>query len=134
MTYVIQQSRQQPLRAYFSNIYVLWLKIISLGRNLIKNLHGIESAGDTLEQLWISYNQIDRLKPIRSLQKLKVRWIEGNTKLKAVNIVHLEHFNQKSVYSGVSNKLTRPKMRDTVLHRPLLLESLFSGLRVVLFQ
>ena len=49
------------------------LKVLTLGRNLIKNLHGIESVGDTLESLWISYNQIDRLKPIRSLQKLKVK-------------------------------------------------------------
>ena len=48
------------------------LKLLSLGRNCIKTLHGIESAGDTLESLWISYNSIDRLKPIRSLQKLKV--------------------------------------------------------------
>ena len=33
---------------------------------------GIEGASETLEQLWISYNQIDRMKPIRSLQRLKV--------------------------------------------------------------
>ena len=50
------------------------LKCLTLGRNLIKNLHGIEGVADTLEKLWISYNQIDRLKPIRSLQKLKVKF------------------------------------------------------------
>ena len=53
------------------------LKCLTLGRNLIKNLHGIESAGDTLESLWISYNSIDRLKPIRSLQKLKVCYTDN---------------------------------------------------------
>lgn len=48
------------------------LRILSMGRNTIKSLQGIEGAADTLEQLWISYNQIDRLKPIRNLLRLKV--------------------------------------------------------------
>ena len=43
-----------------------------MGRNTLKSLQGIEGAADTLEQLWISYNQIDRLKPIRNLLRLKV--------------------------------------------------------------
>merc|ERR1712004_819868 len=38
------------------------LRILSLGRNIIKSLQGIEGAAETLEQLWISYNQIDRFK------------------------------------------------------------------------
>ena len=54
------------------------LRILSLGRNIIKSLQGIEGAAETLEQLWISYNQIDRLKPIRSLQKLKVLYMSHN--------------------------------------------------------
>lgn len=48
------------------------LQVLSLGRNLLKSLQGIEAAADTLEQLWISYNQIDKLKPLRNLTKLKV--------------------------------------------------------------
>ena len=48
------------------------LRILSMGRNTLKSLQGIEGAADTLEQLWISYNQIDRLKPIRNLLRLKV--------------------------------------------------------------
>ena len=35
------------------------LRILSLGRNLIKSLQGIEGVSDTHEQLWISYNNID---------------------------------------------------------------------------
>merc|ERR1711976_1132008 len=35
------------------------LKILSLGRNNIKSLTGLEAVGDTLEELWISYNQIE---------------------------------------------------------------------------
>ena len=34
------------------------LKTLSLGRNVIKHLQGIEAACETLEQLWVSYNQV----------------------------------------------------------------------------
>jgi dynein light chain 1 len=34
------------------------LKILSLGRNAIKHLQGIEAAAESLEQLWVSYNQV----------------------------------------------------------------------------
>ena len=37
-----------------------------------QHFQGIEAVAETLEQLWISYNQIDKLKPIRSLTKLQV--------------------------------------------------------------
>ena len=55
------------------------LRILSLGRNLIKSLQGIEGVSDTLEQLWISYNVIDKLKPIRNLTKLKTLYMAHNT-------------------------------------------------------
>ena len=54
------------------------LKILSLGRNLIKNLNGIESVGDTLEQLWISYNKIEKLAPLASLVHLKTLYMAHN--------------------------------------------------------
>ena len=54
------------------------LKVLSLGRNNIKSLQGIEGAAESLEQLWISYNQIDRLKPIRNLLRLKVMYLSHN--------------------------------------------------------
>lgn len=38
------------------------LKILSLARNVIKSFAGLEPLGDTLEQLWISYNLIDKIK------------------------------------------------------------------------
>ena len=71
------------------------LKILSLGRNLIKNLVGLvsdistigerpfallvqEAVGDTLEELWISYNQIEKLKGIGGMKKLKVLYMSNN--------------------------------------------------------
>eukprot|EP00095_Tigriopus_kingsejongensis_P007799 snap_masked-scaffold370_size193435-processed-gene-0.22 protein:Tk07799 transcript:snap_masked-scaffold370_size193435-processed-gene-0.22-mRNA-1 annotation:"dynein light chain axonemal" len=54
------------------------LRVLSLGRNVLKSLQGVEAAADTLEQLWISYNQIDKLKPLRNLLKLKVLYMAHN--------------------------------------------------------
>jgi len=34
-----------------------------------------EAVGDTLEQLWISYNNIEKLKGINVLKKLKVSYL-----------------------------------------------------------
>lgn len=75
--------------------YLENLKILSLGRNLIKNLVGLvmtvslslspsyrpffqEAVGDTLEELWISYNQIEKLKGIGGMKKLKVLYMSNN--------------------------------------------------------
>ena len=54
----------------------------------MKSLQGIEvsptspwfpqGAAETLEQLWISYNQIDKLKPIRNLACLHTLYMAHN--------------------------------------------------------
>eukprot|EP00050_Salpingoeca_kvevrii_P022989 m.135939 g.135939 ORF g.135939 m.135939 type:complete len:188 (-) comp9897_c0_seq2:330-893(-) len=54
------------------------LKILSLGRNNIKSLAGLEPVGDTLEQLWISYNNIEKLKGVQVLTKCKVLYMSNN--------------------------------------------------------
>ena len=52
---------------------------MSLGRNNIKSLTGLEAVGDTLEELWISYNSIEKLKGINVLKKLKVLYMSNNS-------------------------------------------------------
>jgi len=42
------------------------LQILSLGRNLIRKIEGLEPVGETLEQLWLSYNQLERLVSIET--------------------------------------------------------------------
>ncbi len=42
------------------------LRILSLGRNLIKKLENLDAVADTLEELWISYNQIGSLVSIHT--------------------------------------------------------------------
>ena len=54
------------------------LKILSLGRNNIKNLSGLDAVSDTLEQLWLSYNLIEKLKGIQVLKKLSVLYMTNN--------------------------------------------------------
>lgn len=43
-------------------------------------LHGFyqEAVGDTLEQLWISYNLIEKIKGVNVLRKLKVLYMSNN--------------------------------------------------------
>lgn len=37
------------------------LTVLSLGRNLLKKVEGVEAVADTLQELWLSYNQIEKL-------------------------------------------------------------------------
>ena len=56
------------------------LRILSLGRNNIKRIQGLEEVSATLEELWISYNMIDKLEGLSSLAKLVTLFI-GNNKI-----------------------------------------------------
>ncbi|PKU37380.1 hypothetical protein llap_12317 [Limosa lapponica baueri] len=55
-------------------------------RNLFKHLHSFqmekitvnEAVADTLEELWISYNFIEKLRGIRVMKKLKVLYMSNN--------------------------------------------------------
>jgi len=57
------------------------LKILSLGRNNIKGLAGLEQVADTLEQLWISYCPIEKLKGVSVLKNVKTLYM-SNCKVK----------------------------------------------------
>jgi len=37
------------------------LRILSLGRNLIKKIENLDAVADTLEELWMSYNSVATL-------------------------------------------------------------------------
>ena len=57
------------------------IKILSLGRNNIRRIVGLDEIGQTLEQLWISYNLIERLEGLTPCIKLQV-FFAGNNKIK----------------------------------------------------
>ena len=54
------------------------LQILSLGRNAIKKIEGLNGVADTLEQLWISYNQIGSFAGIEKLVNLQVLYCSNN--------------------------------------------------------
>ena len=53
-------------------------QILSLGRNAIKKIEGLNEVCDTLEQLWISYNQIGSFSGIEKLVNLTVFYASNN--------------------------------------------------------
>ena len=58
------------------------LRILSLGRNNIKRIMALEDVGSTLEELWLSYNQIEKLDGLQPCIKLTVLYMSNN-KIKA---------------------------------------------------
>jgi len=56
------------------------LKILSLGRNLIKKLDNMDGLGNKLEQLWMSYNSLSSLAGVEKLKCLKALYV-GNNKI-----------------------------------------------------
>jgi len=54
------------------------LQILSLGRNAIKKIEGLNEVADTLEQVWISYNQIASFAGIEKLVNLQVLYASNN--------------------------------------------------------
>ncbi|KDD74783.1 hypothetical protein H632_c1076p0 [Helicosporidium sp. ATCC 50920] len=54
------------------------LEVLSLGRNSLKRLDGLEAVGSTLKELWVSYNNIDRLAGIEHAPNLEVLYMSNN--------------------------------------------------------
>jgi len=54
------------------------LKILSLGRNMLKKIEKLDDVADTLEELWLSYNNITLLDGLQGLQNLRVLYLSNN--------------------------------------------------------
>lgn len=54
------------------------LKVLSLGRNMIKRIEGLDPVAETLEELWLSYNQIAQLTGLEKCSKLRVLYVSNN--------------------------------------------------------
>merc|ERR1712216_970043 len=77
------------------------LEILSLGRNQIKKIEGLEPVADTLSQLWLSYNNITSLAGIEKLVNLEVLYLSNN---KVATWPEIERLSQL------------PKLRDLLFH------------------
>ncbi len=77
------------------------LEILSLGRNKIKKISGLNYVADTLKELWISYNEITSLDGIKDCNKLEVLYV-GNNLLASYNDLNaLTNLNiQHAVFKG----------------------------------
>ncbi len=45
------------------------LKVLSLGRNQIKKLEALDGIAETLQELWISYNLLEKLVSLPSIRR-----------------------------------------------------------------
>jgi Leucine-rich repeat (LRR) protein len=65
------------------------LRILSLGRNNIKKLEKLEDIPPSLEQLWISYNQISSLDGFECLINLHTLYMSNNAIKSFSELSHL---------------------------------------------
>ena len=81
------------------------LQILSLGRNALKKIEGLNEVADTLEQLWISYNQIGTFSGVEKLVNLQVLFASNN---------------RISAFSEVERLQSLPKLREVnLVNNPL---------------
>lgn len=76
------------------------VRIYSLARNRIKKIEKLEDVADTLEQLWLSYNEISSLDGLSSLVNLQVLYL-GN--------------NRITDWAELSKLADLPKLREVLL-------------------
>ena len=54
------------------------LQILSLGRNQIKKLEGFDGVSETLQELWISYNLIEKLVRLSNVREAPILCVVGH--------------------------------------------------------
>mmetsp|Transcript_110439 Transcript_110439/g.276470 ORF Transcript_110439/g.276470 Transcript_110439/m.276470 type:complete len:187 (-) Transcript_110439:163-723(-) len=92
------------------------LEILSLGRNVIKKITGLEEVGATLRELWISYNSISVLDGLTPCTKLTTLFMSNNkindweelSKLQANSELTNILLVGNPIYDGLSKKEARP--------------------------
>ena len=110
------------------------LSILSLGRNQIRKIYGLEEIGSSLKELWISYNMIESLNGLAPhCVSLKVLYIAHNRikdwneldKLKELpelrncvflgNDIYDKHGNKEEARLQVLERLPSLEMIDNVI-------------------
>mmetsp|Transcript_68907 Transcript_68907/g.111038 ORF Transcript_68907/g.111038 Transcript_68907/m.111038 type:complete len:191 (-) Transcript_68907:200-772(-) len=96
------------------------IEILSLGRNMIKKISGLEEIGATLRELWISYNSISDLGGLSACTKLTTLFISNN---KIKDFGELDKLTSNPdlnnillvgnpMYEGLTKKQARPKVLE----------------------
>jgi dynein light chain 1 len=95
------------------------LEILSLGRNMIKKISGLEEVGATLRELWISYNQISTLDGLNCCTKLETLFISNN-KLKDMSEIKRLSLNPQManinlVGNPIYENVNKPEIRLAII-------------------
>ena len=95
------------------------IEILSLGRNLIKKITGLEEIGSTLRELWISYNQIATLDGLNCCTKLETLYISNNKIKDLVEVKKLtlnpNLVNVNFVNNPIYDNVVKAEMRIAIL-------------------
>ena len=91
------------------------LEILSLGRNKIRAIRGLDFLGKSLKQLWISYNEIEKLDGLKNLVKLEKFYISNNLIFKIDELNNLSNLPElKDVaFRGNPFTLKNPSLWNT---------------------
>jgi dynein light chain 1, axonemal len=54
------------------------LEVLSLARNILTRIEGLEPVSGTLQELWLSYNQVIKLTGLEQCAKLRVLYLANN--------------------------------------------------------
>jgi len=96
------------------------LEILSLGRNMIKKIAGLEEVGQTLKELWLSYNQISSLDGLVPCVKLTTLYMSNNKIKDWGELLKLQGNPELSrillkynpIYEGLSKKECKKEVVD----------------------
>lgn len=94
------------------------IEILSLGRNMIKKIAGLEEIGATLKELWLSYNSIATLDGLHPCVKLTTLFVSNNKIKDWDELIKLQQLPELSnillvgnpIYEGLTKKQARPKV------------------------
>ena len=78
--------------ASIPDIHLHHIITLSLGRNKIKKIKGLDYIAGTLKNLWLSYNEITELTPLKPLANLSVLYIGNNLIAKVDELANLVIF------------------------------------------
>merc|ERR1719198_1975936 len=81
------------------------LLILSVGRNAIKKIEGVNDVADTLEQLWLSYNQIGSFAGIEKLINLHTFFASNNKIDKWAEVERLQSLPKLRELNLVNNPI-----------------------------
>ena len=81
---------------------------------IFRTLRGLDYLGKTLKQLWISYNEIEKLEPFKNLIKLEKLYIGNNLIQKIEELNVIAHLPLKEVvFRGNPFTLEVPSQYDS---------------------